>query len=98
MEYRSKFKHEMIDQFFNAVLSLDNLEECYKFFEDICTVHEIKAFAQRLEVARMLKNKSTYLEIAEKTNASTATISRVNRALLYGAEGYEVVLSKMRDL
>ncbi len=95
MEYRSKLKHDLVDQFFQAVLCLENTEECYRFFEDICTVNEIKAIAQRLEVARMLTEKKTYHEIAERTHASTATISRVNRSLIYGADGYKEVFSKL---
>jgi TrpR-related protein YerC/YecD len=98
MEYRSKLRNELVDQFFQAVLSLENIEECYRFFEDICTVNEIKAFAQRLEVARMLMEKKTYHEIAERTHASTATISRVNRALIYGADGYKAVLLKVKNV
>ena len=95
MEYRSKFQHELVDQLFKSILSLDTMEECYRFFEDLCTVNEIKSLAQRLEVARMLREKKTYNEIAEKTKASTATISRVNRFLLYGADGYNIVLDKL---
>lgn len=95
MEYRSKIKDELVDQLFRAVLSLETVEECYRFFEDLCTVNEIKSLAQRLEVARMLKEKKTYSEIAEKTRASTATISRVNRFLLYGADGYNIVLDRI---
>jgi len=95
MEYRSKFKHELVDQFFKAVLCLENTDECYRFFEDICTVNEIKAIAQRLEVAKMLTEKKTYHEIAERTHASTATISRVNRALIYGADGYKTILARL---
>jgi len=95
MEYRSKLQNDLVDQLFQAVLCLENAEECYRFFEDICTVNEIKAIAQRLEVAKMLTEKKTYHEIAERTHASTATISRVNRALSYGADGYKAVLSKI---
>jgi len=95
MRYRSRFEGNLIDQLFEAILSLENMEECYRFFEDICTVNEIKALAQRLEVAIMLHDKKTYHEISENTHASTATISRVNRALNYGADGYKIVLSKM---
>ena len=66
MEYRSKFQDELVDQLFKAILSLETMGECYRFFEDICTVNEIKSLAQRLEVARMLREKKTYNEIAEK--------------------------------
>lgn len=95
MEYRSKIKDELVDQLFRAVLSLQTIEECYRFFEDLCTVSEIKSLAQRLEVARMLKEKKTYSEIAERTGASTATISRVNRFLHYGSDGYNIVLERL---
>lgn len=85
---------EAVDHFFEAVLSLKTKEECYLFFEDACTVNEILSFAQRYEVARMLTEKKTYLEISEKTGASTATISRVNRSLIYGNDGYELVFNR----
>lgn len=98
MKYRSKFHDALTDQLFKAILCLENLEECYRFFEDIGTIHEIKSLAQRLEVARMLREKKTYHEIADKTHASTATISRVNRSLLYGADGYNRILDKMNGL
>jgi TrpR-related protein YerC/YecD len=91
----SKLKDEHTDKLFEAVLMLKNTDECYRFFEDLCTVNELKALAQRLEVASMLKQKKTYLEISEKTGASTATISRVNRFLIYGADGYNMILERM---
>ncbi|HHY24891.1 MAG TPA: hypothetical protein GX527_11815, partial [Clostridiaceae bacterium] len=84
----SKLKDPLIDKLFDAILLLRNVEECYRFFEDVCTIAEIKALAQRLEVARLLREKKTYNEISEITGASTATISRVNRCLNYGADGY----------
>ena len=90
-------KNEMTDNFFKAVLALETVDECYKFFEDVCTIKEIKSFSQRLEVARMLKNKQLYNDIVAATGASTATISRVNRSLTYGNDGYEIVLSRMKD-
>ena len=86
-----------VDHLFEAILSLENSEECYIFFEDICTVNELLSLSQRFEVARMLRNHNTYLEIAEKTGASTATISRVNRSLNYGNDGYDMVFSRMKD-
>jgi len=95
MEYKAKFQDEQTDQLFRAILSLENLEECYRFFEDIGTIQEIKSLAQRLEVAIMLRQKKTYHEIAKKTRASTATISRVNRCLNYGAGGYSLILDRM---
>jgi len=87
-----------VNQLFEAILSLRNIEECYIFFEDICTVNELLSLSQRFEVAKMLRNQKTYLEIAEKTGASTATISRVNRSLNYGNDGYDMVFSRMKSL
>ncbi len=87
---------EAVDQLFDAILSLENKEECYAFFEDVCTVNEILSFAQRFEVAKMLREGYTYLEISEKTGASTATISRVNRSLIYGNDGYDIVFSRIK--
>ncbi|GAA0733202.1 YerC/YecD family TrpR-related protein [Clostridium oceanicum] len=94
-EYESKLQSEEMDRLCEAFLSLKTKEECYRFFEDICTINEIKALEQRLQVASMLINKITYLEIANKTGASTATISRVNRCLNYGSEGYKIVLDRV---
>lgn len=96
----SKLKNKQIDEFFDAVLMLKTKDDCYKFFEDVCTVRELKSITQRLEVAKLLKIRKTYNEIEQETGASTATISRVNRNLNYGAEGYELVLDKLiaRDL
>ena len=79
-----KIHTEAVDHLFEAVLCLENKEECYTFFEDVCTINELLSLSQRFEVARMLRQKKTYLEISEKTGASTATISRVNRSLTYG--------------
>ena len=93
----SKIKTPAVDQLFEAILTLKNEEECYLFFEDICTVNEILSLSQRFEVSRMLRNKKTYLEIADKTGASTATISRVNRSLNYGNDGYDMVFSRMES-
>jgi len=84
----------LTDKLFEAILLLDNIEECYDFFEDICTISEIKAMAQRLEVARMLREGKTYTEISERTGASTATISRITR-FKYGADGYKKILDRM---
>ncbi len=91
----SKLKDPLIDNLFEAILTLHDTEECYRFFEDICTVSELKAIAQRLEVAKMLEQDQTYGEIADKTGASTATISRVKRCLNYGADGYKIVLDRI---
>jgi len=86
---------EQIDELAQAMLLIDSTEEAYRFFEDIFTVKELQAVAQRLAVARLLKDKVTYQDIAERTGASTATISRVNRSLSYGAGGYQLVLDRM---
>lgn len=91
----SKIKEVATDKLFEAILTLNSLEECYAFFEDICTVNEIKALAQRLEVAKMLEEKMTYQEIQQETHASTATISRVNRCLSYGSDGYKLILERV---
>ena len=88
-------KTEAADRLFDAVLTLKNREECYQFFEDICTVNELQALSQRFEVAHMLRDSRTYIDIAEKTGASTATISRVNRALNYGHDGYDMALKRL---
>lgn len=90
-----KIKTESVDSLFDAILSLENRDECYRFFEDLCTVNELLSLSQRFEVASMLKEHRTYLEIAEKTGASTATISRVNRSLNYGNDGYELIFSRL---
>lgn len=94
MNYKSNIKSEQTDKLFEAILSLKNLEECYKFFEDICTIKEIEAIGQRLEVAKLLVQNKTYSEIEKETSASTATISRINRALKYGTGGYEILLKR----
>ena len=86
-----------VDRLFDTVLTLKDRDECYQFFEDVCTVNEILSLSQRFEVARMLRDKETYLSISEKTGASTATISRVNRSLNYGNGGYEVVWERMDE-
>ena len=90
-----KIHTEAVDSLFEAILSLKNKEECYTFFEDIYTINELLSLSQRFEVAKMLRQKKTYLEISEKTGASTATISRVNRSLTYGNDGYEMVFQRM---
>ncbi len=93
----SKLRDEHTDSLFDAILLLKNREECYNFFEDLCTIAELKALAQRLQVAKMLREKRTYTEICEQTGASTATISRVNRCLVYGADGYNTVLDRLQE-
>ncbi len=91
----SKIKSEELDLLFKGILELENIDECYKFFEDVATINEIKSLAQRFHVAMLLKSKKTYTEIAEVTGASTATISRVNRCLNYGSNGYKTILEKL---
>ena len=86
-----------VDELFDAILSLQSKEECYSFFEDLCTINELLSLSQRYEVASMLRDKKTYLEIAEKTGASTATISRVNRSLNYGSDGYDMVFARVKE-
>ena len=95
MAYKSKFAKADIDELFDGILSLKSREECYRFFEDICTINEINAIAQRLQVAKLLSEKKTYSEIEKITKASTATISRINKCLMYGAEGYGLVLNNL---
>lgn len=94
MEYHSRLQSKLNDELFDAILSLRSREECYRFFEDLCSVSELQAMAQRLEVARMLTEDITYIDIARLTGASTATISRINRCLKYGAEGYRIALER----
>lgn len=90
-------RNASVDFLFEAILSLKDKEECYAFFEDICTVNELLSLSQRLEVAGMLRAHKTYLEISEKTGASTATISRVNRSLTYGMSGYKQMLDRLDE-
>ena len=95
MAYESRFKREDIDELFKAILLLQDEEECYRFFEDICTVNEIHAIAQRLQVAKLLSENKTYSEIENITKASTATMSRINKCLVYGSDGYRRILERM---
>ncbi len=95
MDYNSRIKSEQVDSLFEAILLLENMDECYRFFEDICTVKEIQSIAQRLEVAKLLTLNKTYNEIEKETGASTATISRINRSVNYGVDGYDIVLKRL---
>ena len=95
MENYPRWKDELTDQLFKAILLLNNERECYSFFEDLATINEIKELSQRLEVARMLNDGSTYEEIAHKTGASSATISRVKRCLNYGDDGYKLIIERL---
>ncbi len=90
-----KIRNPEIDAFFEAILTLENVDECYKFFSDVCTVKELNSISQRFTVAKMLTDKKVYSEIVSETGASTATISRVNRSLTYGADGYELVFARI---
>lgn len=92
-----KIKTDAVDQLFDAILCLNTREECYNFFEDLCTVNELLSLSQRFEVASMLRDEKTYLDIAKKTGASTATISRVNRSLNYGNDGYDMIFERMKE-
>lgn len=96
-DYKSKVQSEEMDFLCDAVLTLKDRSECYRFFEDICTINEIQSLGQRLLVAKMLKNKKTYQDISKITGASTATISRVNRCLNYGSDGYNTVLERLSN-
>lgn len=91
----SKIKTDAVDHLIDAFLCLKTKDECYNFLEDLCTVNELLSLAQRFEVATMLREHKTYMEIAEKTGASTATISRVNRSLNYGSDGYELIFKRL---
>lgn len=93
----TKLKDLNVEYLFKAILSLETIEECYNFFDDLCTVPELKALSQRLEVAKMLSEGRVYSDIVAKTGASTATISRVNRSLNYGSDGYKVVFERTKE-
>ena len=92
-----KIKDKNVDFLFEAILNLKTMEECYAFFDDLCTVQEIKAISQRIVVAKMLRDKKVYSDIVTETGASTATISRVNRSLQYGSNGYEEIFKRMEE-
>lgn len=96
MAINEKLRDPLSDKLFEAILTLETVEECYRFFEDLATISEIKALAQRLEVAKMLNAGMTYEDIVEATGASTATISRVKKCLHYGADGYRIVLDRVQ--
>lgn len=92
-----EINNESMDTLFSAVLQLETIDECRRFFTDLCTISELKSMSQRMEVALMLKDKSVYTDIAAKTGASTATISRVNRCINYGSDGYNLVIERMEN-
>jgi TrpR-related protein YerC/YecD len=93
----NKLRGKELDQLFQAILSLNDLEECYSFFDDLCTINEIQSLSQRLDVARMLREGNTYHKIEVETGASTATISRVKRCLNFGNDTYEMVLKRLEE-
>jgi len=93
--YESRWRDPHVDRLFDALLTLRNREECYRFFEDLCTVGEIRAMAMRLYAAQLLKEGATYQEVAARTGMSSATISRIKRFLDYGADGYRLVLDRL---
>ncbi|MBE6695164.1 MAG: TrpR YerC/YecD [Ruminococcaceae bacterium] len=94
---KMNYRNESVDKLFEAILSLKTTDECYRFFEDACTVKEILDIAQRFEVAKMLSDKKSYAVIAKETGMSTATISRVNRALMYGTGGYKLAMERTEE-
>jgi len=98
MAYDSKFQSQELDELFDGILTLKDREDCYRFFEDICTVNEIHSISQRFQVAKLLSQKMTYNEIEKLTKASTATISRINKCIVYGADGYKRVLERLGKL
>ena len=93
----NKIADKNVDFLFKAILALETTEECYDFFEDLCTVQELKTLAQRIAVAKMLSEKSVYTDIVNETGASTATISRVNRSLQYGCDGYDKIFERIKE-
>lgn len=95
---QNKLKNPSTDQLFEAISLLQTPEECYQFFEDICTINEIQSFTQRFQVAQMLRENKVYTEITKETGASTATISRVKRALNYGTDGYDLVMKRLKTV
>jgi len=97
MAYQSKFANQDIELLFDAILKLESKEECYRFFEDLCTIKEIQDMGQRMRVVSMLSEKVPYQIISNETHASTATISRVNKSLHYGADGYQIILGKLKE-
>jgi TrpR-related protein YerC/YecD len=97
MTYRSKLKSDSTELFFDAILALETKEDCYRFFEDVSTVMELKSLSQRFHIAELLNSGITYQEIEKRTKASTATISRVGRCLNYGADGYKRVIERLSE-
>ena len=94
--YESKMKSAETDRLFDAILSLKTEEECYRFFDDLCTIGELQAMTQRLEVARLLREGKTFTQVSEETGVSSATFTRVNKCLAYGTGGYELALDRCK--
>ncbi|MFA5068437.1 MAG: YerC/YecD family TrpR-related protein [Candidatus Izemoplasmatales bacterium] len=97
MSYESRLKNPQLDFLFDAILHLQDKEECYRFFEDLCTIRELHTIAQRINVAKLLTNKVTYQIIMEQTGASTTTIGRINKSLIYGASGYQIIFDRLKN-
>lgn len=95
MNYRFKVQNDEMDKLFEAVLKLKTVEECYRFFDDLCTINELEAFGQRLTVAKMLSDKNTYQEIEKATGISAATISKISKSYSYGPGGYKLVIDRL---
>lgn len=95
MNHRYKVQNEQIDKLFEAILQLKNVEECYRFFDDLCTINELEAFGQRFEVAKMLYNHKTYQEIERQTGISAATISKISKSFSLGPGGYELLIKRV---
>ena len=96
MDYRFKIQNKEMDDLFDAILKLENIEECYRFFDDLCTINELEAFGQRLSVAKMLHAKNTYQEIEKKTGISAATISKISKSYSYGPDGYKMIIERLK--
>jgi len=96
--YRYKIQSKEIDDLFEAILSLETLEECYRFFDDLCTINELEAFGQRLKVAKLLHEKFTYQEIEKRTGISAATTSKISKSYVYGPGGYKMVIDRLNKL
>ena len=97
MSYHYKVQNDQIDKLFEAILKLDTPEECYRFFDDLCTINELEAFGQRLMVAKMLHNKMTYQEIEKETGISAATISKISKSYMYGPKGYKMIIDMLKE-
>lgn len=95
--FEPKTNCDNVDVLMEGILLLENMEDCYRFFEDLCTQGELRAMAERFQVAKLLRERKTYIDIEDRTGASTATISRVNRFLNYGNDGYKIVLERLKE-